>query len=142
MGVPGLGSSTARAQLRLSASRSQVDAERYGDAIDVTVGDVPVNGRDATDRVHGFADLGGGRLLSRFFFPVGSGTAEDPATGSATANLGGWLIAMQRPLPISYTISQGEYADRPATLFLDVDQSGRIFVSGDVIELGSGSLRL
>jgi PhzF family phenazine biosynthesis protein len=89
-----------------------------------------------------FAELGGGRLLSRFFFPVGSGTAEDPATGSATANLGGWLIAMQRQRPISYTISQGEYADRPSTLFLDVDQSGRIFVSGEVIDLGSGTLRI
>jgi PhzF family phenazine biosynthesis protein len=89
-----------------------------------------------------FADLGAQRLLSRFFFPVGSGTAEDPATGSATANLGGWLVAMQRPRPLTYTISQGEYADRPSTLFLQVDQAGRIFVSGDVIELGSGTLRL
>jgi trans-2,3-dihydro-3-hydroxyanthranilate isomerase len=89
-----------------------------------------------------FADLGGQRLLSRFFFPVGSATLEDPATGSATANLGGWLIAMQRPRPISYSISQGEYAGRPSSLFLDVDQAGRILVSGDVIELGSGTLRV
>ena len=89
-----------------------------------------------------FADLGGGRLLSRFFFPAGSAVVEDPATGSATANLGGWTIAMQRPKPLSYVISQGEYLQRPSTLFLDVDANGRIFVGGDVIELGGGTLRV
>ena len=36
------------------------------------------------------------RLLSRFFFPVGGAVLEDPATGSATANLGGWMIATGR----------------------------------------------
>ncbi len=40
-----------------------------------------------------------GRLLSRFFFPQGGAVIEDPATGSATANLGGWYLAMGRPLP-------------------------------------------
>ncbi len=40
----------------------------------------------------------GGRelLLSRFFFPQGPAVLEDPATGSATANLGGWYVAMDR----------------------------------------------
>jgi predicted PhzF superfamily epimerase YddE/YHI9 len=89
-----------------------------------------------------FADLGGGRLLSRFFFPAGSAVIEDPATGSATANLGGWTIAMRRPKPLAYVISQGEYLQRPSTLFLDVDANGRIFVGGDVIELGGGTLRV
>jgi trans-2,3-dihydro-3-hydroxyanthranilate isomerase len=89
-----------------------------------------------------FAELGGQRLLSRFFFPAGSTILEDPATGSATANLGGWMIAMQRPKPVSYTISQGEYLQRPSTLFLDVDAAGRILVGGDVIELGGGTLRV
>ncbi|HEX4859266.1 MAG TPA: PhzF family phenazine biosynthesis protein, partial [Usitatibacteraceae bacterium] len=31
------------------------------------------------------------RIVSRFFFIKHSGLAEDPGTGSATANLGGWL---------------------------------------------------
>lgn len=89
-----------------------------------------------------FAETAPGRMLSRFFFPAGSAIIEDPATGSATANLGGWLIANNRPLPQSYEISQGEYADRPSTLLLDVYADGRIFVSGDVVELGSGTIQL
>jgi PhzF family phenazine biosynthesis protein len=83
-----------------------------------------------------------GRLLSRFFFPVGSAVLEDPATGSATANLGGWMVATGRKLPCHFDISQGEYADRPSTLLLDVDGDKRIFVSGDVIELARGTLRV
>lgn len=89
-----------------------------------------------------FAPLDSNRLLSRFFFPVGSAILEDPATGSATANLGGWMIATQRALPCSFEISQGEYADRPSTLFLDVGADKSIRVSGDVIELARGSLRI
>jgi len=90
-----------------------------------------------------FAELAQpGRLLSRFFFPVGGAILEDPATGSATANLGGWMIATGRKLPCHFEISQGEYADRPSTLLLDVDSDKRIFVSGDVVELARGTLRL
>jgi trans-2,3-dihydro-3-hydroxyanthranilate isomerase len=90
-----------------------------------------------------FAELAQpGRLLSRFFFPAGGAIVEDPATGSATANLGGWMIATSRKLPCHFDISQGEYADRPSTLLLDVDSDKRIFVSGDVIELARGTLRL
>lgn len=83
-----------------------------------------------------------GRLLSRFFFPSGGAILEDPATGSATANLGGWMIATGRKLPCHFDISQGEYAARPSALLLDVDGDKRIFVSGDVIELARGTLRL
>jgi predicted PhzF superfamily epimerase YddE/YHI9 len=36
-----------------------------------------------------FALNGTGAALARFFFPRGSALVEDPATGSATANLGG-----------------------------------------------------
>ena len=89
-----------------------------------------------------FAELAQpGRLLSRFFFPAGGAILEDPATGSATANLGGWMIASGRKLPCHFQISQGEYADRPSTLLLNVDSDKRIFVSGDVVELARGTLR-
>jgi PhzF family phenazine biosynthesis protein len=89
-----------------------------------------------------FAELARpGQLLSRFFFPAGAAILEDPATGSATANLGGWMIATGRKLPCHFDISQGEYADRPSALLLDVDADKRIFVSGDVIELARGTLR-
>jgi PhzF family phenazine biosynthesis protein len=90
-----------------------------------------------------FAELAQpGRLLSRFFFPVGGAVIEDPATGSATANLGGWMVATGRKLPCHFEISQGEYAGRPSTMLLDVDREGRIFVSGDVIELARGTLHV
>jgi predicted PhzF superfamily epimerase YddE/YHI9 len=52
--------------------------------------------------------------LARFFFPQGTAILEDPATGSATANLGGWCLAMQLTLPVDLQISQGEFVDSPA----------------------------
>jgi trans-2,3-dihydro-3-hydroxyanthranilate isomerase len=97
---------------------------------------------DGQSMAYVFTELTPGRLLSRFFFPVGSAVLEDPATGSATANLGGWMVATGRKLPCHFDISQGEYAGRPSTLLLDVDGDGRIFVSGDVIELARGTLRV
>jgi trans-2,3-dihydro-3-hydroxyanthranilate isomerase len=97
---------------------------------------------DGLSMAYVFADLGGGRLLSRFFFPVGGALLEDPATGLATANLGGWFIATQRATPLSVEISQGEYAGRPSTLLLHVDAEHRIFVSGDVVELARGVVQL
>ena len=89
-----------------------------------------------------FAPVGPQRLLGRFFFPQDTAVIEDPATGSATANLGGWMIAMGRTLPTSVEISQGEYVERPSTLQLTVDAQQQIFVGGDVIELGRGTITL
>jgi predicted PhzF superfamily epimerase YddE/YHI9 len=67
---------------------------------------------------------------------------EDPATGSATANFGGWCLAMNRPLPVALEISQGDLAGRPSTLHLDVGQDWRVRVAGEVIEVGAGSMTL
>lgn len=88
-----------------------------------------------------FAPAGLG-LLARFFFPQGTGVIEDPATGSATANLGGWCLAMGRMLPCEFEISQGEFVGRPSSLRLRVDAERQIHVSGEVIELGRGSINL
>ena len=101
-----------------------------------------VRSEDGHSMAYVFAETAPGKALARFFFPAGSAILEDPATGSATANFGGWLIASGRSLPCSLEISQGEYADRPSTLFLHVDDDERIFVSGDVVELGRGVLTL
>lgn len=81
-------------------------------------------------------------LLARFFFPQGPAVVEDPATGSATANLGGWCIALGRALPCRFEISQGEQAERPSILYLDVAADQRVRVSGDVVELARGTLTL
>lgn len=88
-----------------------------------------------------FAPAGSG-LIARFFFPKGSAVLEDPATGSATANLGGWCLALERTLPCEFDIVQGEYAGRPSSLRLAVDAARQIFVSGEVIELGRGAVTL
>jgi len=80
--------------------------------------------------------------LARYFFPQGPAILEDPATGSATANFGGWCLAMQVELPVELQISQGELAGRPSTLHLRVDAERSIFVGGDVVELGRGSVNI
>ena len=98
--------------------------------------------------VHGKASAyllfepGAGNVLARFFFESDNGLLEDPATGSATANLGAFMLYTGRPLPVRFAISQGEYAGRPSSLFLNVNAERRIEVSGDVIELAAGTLTL
>jgi len=89
-----------------------------------------------------FAFDGEHKALARFFFPQGTAILEDPATGSATANFGGWCLALKRTLPVELQISQGEFVGRPSHLFLQVSEQRRIFVGGDVLEIGRGSVSL
>jgi PhzF family phenazine biosynthesis protein len=77
----------------------------------------------------------------RFFFTSNGAVLEDPATGSACANLGGYLISNSRP-PIRATLRQGDAVSRPSRLRLRVDEEGGIFVSGAAIELGRGHVEL
>jgi PhzF family phenazine biosynthesis protein len=83
----------------------------------------------------------GDRVLARFFFPKHGAVVEDPGTGSACANLGGWLLATGAPLPQRLTIDQGEAVGRRCRLGLEVTTARRIRVSGRVVELGRGTLR-
>jgi len=87
-----------------------------------------------------FADSGDA-VESRFFFTNGTAILEDPATGSACANLGGWFIATKPGVDVERTVSQGEMVSRPSTLYLSV-KAGVIRVSGNVIELARGTLSL
>jgi trans-2,3-dihydro-3-hydroxyanthranilate isomerase len=77
----------------------------------------------------------------RFFFTSNGAVLEDPATGSACANLGGWHLAQHRPA-FSATLRQGDAVGRPSRLGLQVDVEGSIFVTGSVLELGRGSVDL
>jgi len=76
----------------------------------------------------------------RFFFEKHGGVIEDPGTGSACANLGGWFIASQAALPLTAAVLQGDQVGRPCRLGLTVDAHRRILVSGRVIELGHGEI--
>jgi trans-2,3-dihydro-3-hydroxyanthranilate isomerase len=81
-------------------------------------------------------------IMARFFFLKHAAIVEDPGTGSACANLGGWLVATGAQLPQQWSVAQGEAVGRRCKLGLAVDSGGRIFVSGRVIELGRGTIRL
>ena len=68
--------------------------------------------------------------------------SEDPATGSACANLGGYVLATGQALPLKRTLLQGEFVGRPSKLELSVDAARTIRVGGEVIELGRGTINL
>lgn len=88
-----------------------------------------------------FAREGDG-ALARFFFPKHGTVIEDPGTGSACANLGGWLLATGAALPQMLSIRQGEAVGRPCRLGLEVRADRSIRVSGRVVELGRGTVSL
>jgi PhzF family phenazine biosynthesis protein len=76
----------------------------------------------------------------RFFFGSHGAVIEDPATGSACANLGGWMIATGQPLPVALDLRQGDAVGRPSRLGLRVDGDRSIHVTGSVVELGNGTI--
>jgi trans-2,3-dihydro-3-hydroxyanthranilate isomerase len=82
------------------------------------------------------------RVLARFFFLKHGAVIEDPGTGSACANLGGWLLATHAELPVALSIDQGEAVGRPCRLGLRVEADRSIRVSGRVIEVGRGTITL
>lgn len=84
----------------------------------------------------------GSDLLVRFFFTQHGAVVEDPATGSACANLGGWMLATGKPLPVRETLHQGAAVGRPSRLGLFVDVDRHIYVTGSAIELGRGTITL
>lgn len=96
-----------------------------------------------TDDLARTKNNGRGGVSARYFFTTqGDAVNEDPGTGSACANLGGWLLANQRTIPAGLQINQGEAIDRPCRLLLDVSEQGVIQVGGRVIELGRGSVEI
>ena len=83
------------------------------------------------------------RVTARFFIkPPGGGLYEDPGTGSACANLGGWLLHTGHRLPASAVVHQGTEMQRPCRLLLDVGTDGSVRVGGRVVEVASGTVRL
>jgi PhzF family phenazine biosynthesis protein len=101
-------------------------------------------GKVSEDRylVYVWAADGNDDVQARFFFRKGDAVIEDPATGSACANLGGWFVTSKAPLPLARQVFQGKYIGRPSRLGLRVDQRAGIHVTGSVIELGTGIISL
>jgi trans-2,3-dihydro-3-hydroxyanthranilate isomerase len=105
-------------------------------------GSVTLPGGGARAMAYVWAEERPDAMLARFFFPKQGAIIEDPGTGSACANLGGWLVATDAPRPRTLTVDQGEATGRRCRLGLTVDAEGRIFVSGQVVELGRGTIEL
>lgn len=91
-------------------------------------------------------------VLARYFFTTSGGTvSEDPGTGSACANLGGWILhhglehlfpAAKLSFPMQWSIDQGEQTGRACKLSLSVNAEHQIFVGGRVVELARGVVNL
>jgi trans-2,3-dihydro-3-hydroxyanthranilate isomerase len=92
--------------------------------------------------VYVWARVDAATIRVRFFFTKYGSVIEDPGTGSACANLGGWFIAQRAPLPLAARVLQGDQVGRPCRLGLTVDEAKRIYVSGRVIALGHGEIVL
>ena len=105
-------------------------------------GSIALPGGGTRTMAYVWAADGPGKVLCRFFFQKHGAVVEDPGTGSACANLGGWLVATGAPLPQSLALTQGQAVGRTCHLGLRVDETRRIFVSGRVIEFGRGTFQL
>jgi trans-2,3-dihydro-3-hydroxyanthranilate isomerase len=83
-----------------------------------------------------FTAVGAGKIVARGFFP-GVGVAEDPATGSAAAELG--ILLAARLGAIEFEISQGVEIKRPSRIYVRAEP-GRVEVGGVCAPISSGSL--
>ena len=91
--------------------------------------------------VYVWAPTGPDTIEARFFFTQNNAAVEDPATGSACANLGGWFLA-HGERGIRRRIHQGSAIQRPSVLDLTLDEQGTILVSGTVREVGRGTFTI
>jgi trans-2,3-dihydro-3-hydroxyanthranilate isomerase len=101
-----------------------------------------IQSEDGISMAYVFAHRGADGAFARYFFARGGAVLEDPATGSAAANLGGWWLALRPGRAARVAIAQGELIARPSTLFLEMTEANGIRVGGDVIEIGAGQVAL
>ena len=112
-------------------------------------------------RTYGFADLSGrfsafiyaragqgiGRLQARMFAPL-SGNFEDPATGSASAALGAYLVSLdpQAEADFRIDIAQGVEMGRPSQIGLQIQKRAKeveeVKISGRCVQVMQGVLTL
>jgi PhzF family phenazine biosynthesis protein len=78
----------------------------------------------------------------RYFWAARGELREDPGTGSACANLGGWLNDRGEPVPFAAKVEQGRHTGRPCALALRIDEAREVYVGGRVVPLMRGELSL
>ncbi|TQM58077.1 PhzF family phenazine biosynthesis protein [Humibacillus xanthopallidus] len=88
--------------------------------------------------VYVWAWTGPRSIEARLFYTQDGAVHEDPATGSACANLGAWLVH-QGSRDVSVDVSQGTAVGRPSVLLLEIDPEGTVHVGGRVEHVGSGT---
>lgn len=86
-----------------------------------------------------FVRTGPGRVRARMFAPL-HGVMEDPATGSASAALGGLLAS--RGEGARLLVEQGFEMGRPSRIEVEVDEAGRVRIAGSCVPVMQGTLRL
>ncbi|MDN5798098.1 MAG: PhzF family phenazine biosynthesis protein [Intrasporangium sp.] len=91
--------------------------------------------------VYVWAYTGEATVEARLFAAGDGSLDEDPATGSACSNLGGWLVG-EGARGIRIEVSQGAAVGRPSRLELTVDDDGGIHVAGRVAEVGVGTMHV
>lgn len=74
-----------------------------------------------------------------FAAPVG--ITEDPVTGSLNASLAQWLIA-DGHLPPRYRARQGTRLGRAGEVFVSQDETGQVWIGGNVVSCIQGTVRL
>ena len=77
----------------------------------------------------------------RAFFPVSSGMAEDPVTGSLNAALAQWLIGAGLA-PERYIASQGPVLGRAGRVHVQREPDGEIWIGGASVTCIDGSVLL
>ena len=94
------------------------------------------NGRVAA---YAFARTPAG-FVARYFWNAHGALREDPGTGSACANLGGWLVHRGERGPFRATVEQGHATGRLNVLSLRLDEQRRVYVGGRVVPVMRGEL--
>lgn len=66
---------------------------------------------------------------------------EDPVTGSLNASLAQWLMS-EKLMPQKYIARQGTVLGRAGMVYLSQDETGQVWVGGDVVDCIQGHVRI
>jgi len=77
----------------------------------------------------------------RAFVPGGSGTVEDPVTGSLNASMAQWLLRTGR-VSAPYVASQGTALGRQGRVHITADDDGTVWVGGGTVTCVTGEVDL